>query len=130
MNLKRILITALVSLVAAGLVCVVLVGMINGVWPWSGSIFGADYTGPRPSETTETTTETEETSEATTEASVPTTTVDEEEKSSRPTLENKIPVDVIVTEPTQGNGSEGTDITKPSDNNFIDFNEMYNPNKE
>ena len=165
MNVKRILITALISLVAAGLVCVVLVGMINGVWPWSGSSFGADYTGPRPGETTETTAETGETTttgtegttEATTEESVPTTAEQEEEKSTRPTLDNKIPVDVIVTEPTKGTdseetdpteptkGTEGedtettkptegtddeeTDTTKPTDKTYIDFDEMYNPNK-
>lgn len=139
MNVKRILITALISLVAAGLVCVVLVGMINGVWPWSGGFFGLDYT-PRPGETTQTTVETqettttatEETTETTTEASVPTTTTttDDEEDSNRPTLENKIPVDVIVTQPTEGNDGAESDSTKPSDKTYIDFSEMYNPNKE
>lgn len=60
--------------VALVLVCVLLVGLLNGVWPWqSGSYFG-NYKGTGASDETQGTDQTEQTTEATqenTDATVP-----------------------------------------------------------
>lgn len=143
MKMKRILITALVSIVAAGMICVVLVGMIDGVWPWSKDVLGADYTGMRPGETTEDTTVAEDTttvdtSEETTEttgSSTDNTAVSgEKDKNTRPTEDKKLPVDVIVGEPTESTTEDDSgadaDHTKPTDKIGITMDELLGNNHD
>ncbi len=53
MEIKRIIVMVLACLLGVALVCVVLVGMINGTWPWSSPVNG-DYTGINTNEATTT----------------------------------------------------------------------------
>lgn len=45
------------GVVALVLICVLLVGLINGVWPWSGKGFFGNYKGNAPSQETQQTTQ-------------------------------------------------------------------------
>ena len=48
MDNKR-LILIIGCIVAVALVCVLIVGMINGVWPWQNNDFSGEYTGTNSS---------------------------------------------------------------------------------
>ena len=52
MDMKKVIIIAAVCLVALALICVVVVGLINGVWPWTKNITFGEYFGFVPRETT------------------------------------------------------------------------------
>ncbi len=133
LKLKKILITALVSVGAAAVICVLVVGTINGVWPWSAALLGKDYTGMRPHnpEATENTIVPEETTTVATEPSTQTTTpsgsaggtvTDDEQTSTQPTEEIKLPIGVVTGQPSEE--EESSEPTNPSDKKEITFDEL------
>lgn len=61
MDTKKKLYICICGVLAIVLVCVVLVGLINGFWPWSGSGFGNNYQGKNNTVNEDTTAGTDDT---------------------------------------------------------------------
>lgn len=135
-NKKRIALIA-GAILAGVLVCVLLVGTIDGFWPWvARNVIGEDYQGILPWGQEETTETTEQTEEIGTEDTTETTSSQEStgdnsgsgstgnsgsgDQQTQEDTKTDIKVDIITPEQeatmeTKPSGSKGTEI------NFNDF---------
>lgn len=115
------------AVVAVALICVLVVGMINGTWPWSNDDLGKDYTGMTTTGDTTGDTGTEGTED-------PTGTVDATEENAGTgtgtgtgngtgtgtgNTQNPGPSVGVETEATGD-----TEATEPNGNNSIDFDDL------